>query len=275
MVHIRAVPEGGAAGANVVTALPYTFYDRYTPATNRVQDRRQPLPSTFAARFIQGGVGALATNYTIWREGFGNGACGASLALNGALPALEIVRFDEHDNVNLPSPCHMTCPSPSIPTFPATSSTNTGSAYYPTVVFSPDVGGWMYLNLNNGGSTSYSVTTRTVGGFPTVITGPGSRSILAPSGSSTIGPRPSQNWVTITMFGNLGTKRVVAEFDAASLGNGCSPAALSTTAFLLLGEPHGPGTIGPAGGVFVCPPGTTLSIGTTNVCTGTNLNPNP
>ncbi len=28
MVHIRAVPEGGGAGANVPTGLPYTFYDR-------------------------------------------------------------------------------------------------------------------------------------------------------------------------------------------------------------------------------------------------------
>jgi hypothetical protein len=30
MVRIRAVPEGGAAGNTTPTALPYTFYDRYT-----------------------------------------------------------------------------------------------------------------------------------------------------------------------------------------------------------------------------------------------------
>src|SRR5258706_1709737 len=54
MVHIRAVPEGGGAGSNVGTALPYTFYDRYTPAASRKVDRRQPLPSTYAARFIEG-----------------------------------------------------------------------------------------------------------------------------------------------------------------------------------------------------------------------------
>ena len=28
MVHIRAVPEGGAAGSTAHTDLPYTFYDR-------------------------------------------------------------------------------------------------------------------------------------------------------------------------------------------------------------------------------------------------------
>jgi hypothetical protein len=54
MVHIRAVPEGGGAGSSVTTALPYTFYDRYTQQIRRTFDRRQPLPSTFAARFIQG-----------------------------------------------------------------------------------------------------------------------------------------------------------------------------------------------------------------------------
>ncbi|MGA8808213.1 MAG: hypothetical protein WB973_10080 [Thermoanaerobaculia bacterium] len=263
MVHIRAVPEGGAAGSNVATELPYTFYDRYTPATNRIQDRRQPLPSTFAARFIQGGTAAFATNYTVWREGFGKGACGASLALNGALQAMEIVRFDETDNPNVTPPCHALCPGPTIPILAATSSSSTASGNYPTIS-TADVGGWMYLNLNNGGSTGYSVTTHSViDDAPTIITGAGSTSALAPRPSQTVGPRPSQNWVTITMFGSFGTKQMVAEFDAASLGNGCSPAVAS-------GVP-----IGPAGGVFVCPQGTNLSDGTTALCNGTNINPKP
>jgi hypothetical protein len=275
MVHLRAVPEGGAAGSNVVTELPYTFYDRYTPADNRLQDRRQPLPSTFAARFIQGGTAAFATNYTVWRKGFGKGACGASLALNGRLPVVETVRFDEHDNPSVPAgPCVTLCPIQPDTSLPATSSSSTASASYPSMN-SFDVGGWMYLNLNNGGSTGYSVTTRSVSGIPTTITGPGSRSILAPSGSLTVGPRPSQNWVTITMFGSLGTKHLVAEFDAASLGNGCSSAAVSTATYLFSTATYGPGTIGPAGGVFVCPPGTTLANGTTDLCTGTNINPKP
>jgi hypothetical protein len=268
MVHLRAIPEGGSAGSTVVTELPYTFYDRYTPATNRLQDRRQPLPATFAARFIQGGVAAFATNYTIWREGFGDGSCNSSLLINAQLPIAEIVRFDERDNpfVNN-TPCNILC-APNVPTLPATSSSSTASSIYPSL-FTADVAGWMYLNLNNGGSTGYSVTTRSVGGVPTTITGPGSRSVLSPAGSGTVGPRPSQNWVTITMFGYLGTKPMVAEFDAASLGNGCTPAALITTAN------GGTGAIGPAGGVFVCPPGTTLANGTTALCSGTNINPMP
>jgi hypothetical protein len=71
------------------------------------------------------------------------------------------------------------------------------------------------------------------------------------------------------MFGNLGTKAMVAEFDAASLGNGCTPAALISTVN------GGSGIIGPAGGVFVCPPGTSLANGTSALCTGTNINPRP
>jgi hypothetical protein len=268
MVHLRAVPEGGAAGSNVPTELPFTFYDRYTPATNRANDRRQPLPATFAARFIQGGPSSFATNFTIWREGFGNGTTCSSLTANGVLPVGEIVRFDEKENpfiagtgVNCGAPgC-----GPPPPTLPATMSTGSADSIYPALT-SADVGGWMYLNLNNGGSTSYSVTTN-IGGAPgpTNIAGP-----LAPAGSSTTrGPRPSQNWVTVTMFGNLGTNHLSGEFDAASLGNGCSPAAFLTTA------DGGPGVIGPAGGVFVCPPGPTLTNGTTTLCTGTNVNPKP
>ena len=265
MVHIRAVPEGGAAGSNVPTSLPYTFYDRYTPAANRAADRRQPLPSTFAARFIQGGPSAFATNFTIWREGFGSGDCASAKASNAMLVP-ELVRFDEHENPFIQSTAiFCTCFFPP-PALPATSSTESSNSIYPILATS-DVGGWIYLNLNNGGSKSYSVT-KDIGGMPGPTNAPGG---LAPIGATTmIGPRPSQNWVTVTMFGSLGTNRLATEFDAASLGNGCSPAAFLSTATTTTGRP-----IGPAGGVFVCPPGPTLTNGTTTQCTGTNVNPLP
>jgi hypothetical protein len=266
MVHIRAVPEGGPAGtplAGAQTNLPYTFYDRYTPATNRTLDRRQPLPSLWAARYIQGGTGAFGTNFKIWREGFGAGSCGASLALNGALPVAEVVRFDEHENPNTSAPCTQSpCPTPTASTLPETSAANVSGANFP-VISSADVGGWMYLNLNNGGSTGYSVT-RNVGGVPTIITGAGSTSNLAPAGSATVGPRPSQNWVIVERFGSAaGGNRLTVDFDAAWLGNGCSPAV-------------GPGAvIAPAGGTPVCPagdPGCTPGVAP---YTGTNTTPLP
>lgn len=260
MVHLRAVPEGGGAGSNVGTALPYTFYDRYTPAARRTFDRRQPLPSTYATRFIQGGTTAFSTNLNIWREAFGAGSC-ADAKASAEMTVAEIVRFDEHENpFTLGGALNCTCSTP-ISTLPATSSTSSASSLYPALG-TPDVGGWLYLNLDNGGSTTYSVT-HDVGGAP----GPtNSRTALAPVGSTTtIGPRPSQSWVTVTMFGNLGTSHMTAEFDAASLGNGCSPAAFPSSIV----------PIGPAGGVFVCPPGTTLTNGSSTQCTGTNVNPIP
>jgi hypothetical protein len=259
MVHIRAVPEGGGAGSNVDTRLPYTFYDRYTPAKTRTIDRRQPLPSMFAARYIQGGTGAFATNLTIWREGFGIGSC-ADASTSANMIVSEIVRFDEHENPNTSAPCTTLCPPPQLPMLNTASSTNSASNIYPQISASADVGGWMYLNLNNRGSTSYSVTQQ-IGGqrIPTNV-----RTNLSPIASGTVGPRPNQNWVTITQFGAaFGVNRLTGEFDAAALGNGCSPAV-------------GPGAfIGPVGGVLVCPPGTTLTDGSRAKCTGTNVNPPP
>ena len=38
-MHVKAVPEGGTANS-AVTDLPYTFYDRFTPAISRRIDRR-------------------------------------------------------------------------------------------------------------------------------------------------------------------------------------------------------------------------------------------
>ncbi len=265
MVHIRAVPEGGGAGSSVATALPYTFYDRYTPSGTRTIDRRQPLPSAFAARFIRGGTSAFATNFTIWREGFGKGSC-ADATASARMPVGEFICFDEHENASVfDSPLCGTC-HPNQPMLPAASSNEESNNSFFPPEYGADVGGWMYLNLNNGGSTTYSVTHE-VNGVPVPTNG---RTSLSPAGSTTtVGPRPSQNWVTISLFGGIGVNQLTAELDAAPLANGCS-ASVAVNGGVAPGPP-----IGPAGGVFVCPPGTTLTNGTTALCTGTNVNPNP
>src|SRR5207302_1438357 len=96
LVHIRAIPEGGPAGS-AATGLPYTFYDRMTPSGARHIDRRQPLPSTFAARFIEGGTAAFHTEYTMWREAATAAAAGC-VSANASVPYLSIVRYDEYEN---------------------------------------------------------------------------------------------------------------------------------------------------------------------------------
>ena len=84
------------------------------------------------------------------------------------------------------------------------------------------------------------------------------------TGSGTVGPRPSQNWVVIEMFGSAASgNRLTVDFDAAWLGNGCSSA-------VAVGA-----VIAPAGGAPVCPagdPGCTPGVAP---YTGTNTTPLP
>jgi len=172
LVHIRAVPEGGLSGAAdgipvATTNLPFTFYDRYTTAGSKTGDHRQPLPSTFAARYIQGGTGAFATNYKIWREGM---------------------------NAGLPTPL---LPSPGT----------------------TDLGSWMYLNLSSG--SAHVTSDGPV--FDATLTA--QRPGIGPHAPATGGSRtPTQNWVIVSMFGGVGSNYLSVDFDAAWLGNGCTPA---------------------------------------------------
>jgi len=180
LVHIRAIPGG----------LPYTFYDRYTPAATRSIDRRQPLPSTFIARLIQAGAGSFNTNFRIWREGVvpGNAACTDYNANGGtAMSVKDEVRFDEHENPTIT--VGFVGPSPQVPNIivlPATSSTLVSSTLFPPrLASSDDVGGFLYLNLDNGSRT-----------------------------------RHSQNWVVTSMSAE---GRYETAFDATPLVNGCTP----------------------------------------------------
>ena len=199
LVHIRAIPEGGNAGDSVPTNLPYTFYDRFTGSlAQRTFDRRQPLPSAFSARFIQGGTTGFNTELRIWREGVAN-ECG-KYQRNGTMDVLEIVRFDEHENPTVATCNIELCPPPPLP---ATASVATSSSLFPPLsTETGDLGGWLYINLDNGGALAYSAE-RAPFYHP-----------------STIGQRGSQNWIVMSMFAE---GRYAVELDALPLGNGCSP----------------------------------------------------
>lgn len=193
LVPIRAIPEGGPAGF-VPTNLPYTFYDRYTPDGLRTADRRQPLPSLFAARFIEGGTGEFNTEFAIWREGVTRGTAGCAVSPNGALGIEEFIRFDERENPSTTAgPPAISPAPPNVASLPEASFTaSTDSVFPPDVTTTSDTGGWMYMNLDNGGSTAYS------------------------------SDRHSQNWVVVSMTAE---GRYGVDFDASHLGNGCSPGA--------------------------------------------------
>lgn len=196
LVHIRAVPEGGKAGPlpSGTPSLPYTFYDRFTPSSARHIDRRQPLPSSFAARYIEGGTASFSTDYAIWREGMDRVTAlggGCSLAASAAMPYASIVRFDEMENPTVAAAPKG--PGSRTLTFPVTSAPSAAAAPFP-----PQAGytlsGWIYLNLDN-----------TAGLYA---------STLSPYSTA----RPSQNWVIIHMRAD---GRYAVDFDATTISNGC------------------------------------------------------
>jgi hypothetical protein len=239
MVHIRAIPEGGPAGLPAVgaTNFAFTFYNRYNPSNN---DRRQPLPSTFAARYVQGGASGLATDYKIWREG----VTGSTLVStcdefvnNSSLVVTGMVRFDEHENsmgFGAGSICSPLCGPGGIPPLPETSRNSTSGGNFPALA-GADVGGWMYLNLSNGGLSTVSGATNELTASRAGFGG------IAPTFFRTT----SQNWVEISMFGNFNTARLSVDFAAAWLGNGCTPAPIA-------GAIVSPAHLQPSGNL-VCP----------------------
>lgn len=217
MVHIRAVPEGGPAGTVVPTNLPYTFYDRLTNTMPshipRTVDRRQPLPVTFVARYIEGGTTDFQTRFTIWREALtGADATCAQYATNAQKGFVEIIRFDEHENSTVYfSGIQICTPLPRMDYLLPTQSLSTSNGIFPRLN-SPlgDIAGWMFLNLSNGGAPSYSAAA--------------GRDFKTGAAVATTCSRHNQNWVTTTMYAE-GRYSVMA--DAVALANGCSRAPLA------------------------------------------------
>ena len=212
LVHIRAIPEGGPAGSIVPTHLPFTFHDRLTytlPSTApRSMDRRQPLPSTFAARYIQGGEGSFETKFVIWRESTtGAGSLCTQYVNNANQEISEVVRFDEHENAIILGGGVIICaPAPGSPGTPSTWLVSTTSQIFPFGSFaSGDVGGWMYLNLSNGGSLAYTVN--------------GQRDFKTDASVFPWCQRHNQNWVSTFMYAE---GRYAVAHDPAPLANGCS-----------------------------------------------------
>jgi hypothetical protein len=204
MVHIRAVPGAG---------FPRTFYSRYQAGNNPRLDARQPLPSTFAARWIQGGTGSFQTSYKIWREAKTPGTSCGEAAANGLLSVGDIVRFDEAENGVADVPVSIPIGPPLPLTLPATSRTNVADfSVYPQLT-NGAVAGWVYLNLD---------------------------ACTDPLASCAGVPFASQNWVVTSM---RAAGRYSGDMDATALGNGCSPPAPLTEAGI------GTAVIGPAGNV--------------------------
>lgn len=211
MVHIRAIPEGGTPATrdgdpSFAVNSPRTFYSRFQPAAQPRRDARQPLPATFAARWISGGATGFETYFKIWREGRSPGGTPCSqYAKNAAMGIIEVVLFDEEENPSTILPTVPVCTPILIePVLPSTSMTDVDD----TTVFPPNrdgaVAGWIYMNLDYCDRDDFA----------------------------------SQNWVVSSMRAE---ERFSVDIDALALGNGCSLPIGATEA-----TSSGPTTIGPA-----------------------------
>ena len=126
LVHIRAIPEGGARRSD----FPRTFYARYQSPVTPQRDGRQPLPSQFAVR-----GGGAAASLKVWREGrTGVGATCRDLAADESLAVHEVVSFDHDGNAN----------GSMRASLPATSRTTLGD------------GDWTYVNLDRSARDEFA-----------------------------------------------------------------------------------------------------------------------
>ena len=206
LVHIRAVPEDRGP-----VNLPRTFYSRLQPGSEEARDRRQPLPSVFAARWIAGGTGSLQTDLKIWREAVtGPGAACSSYGRQNIREVTEAVLFDEEENAfgAVPDACPFECLDLPL-VLQSTGRYHVGyrCCSRDQVFPEPDNGaiaGWIYLNLDDPTSNG-----------------------------------AAQAWVISSMQA-LGLHSI--DSDALALGNGCTPpVGLSEVDYH-----NGPAVIGPA-----------------------------
>jgi hypothetical protein len=149
LVHIEA--DDAFVPGTVPT--DYTFYGRYT-ADENLDDQREPLGTTWAARYLNGGAFTGGTEYLVWRDSTTNNigffTCGVGpnwLPLNET----DVVAFDEEENAvelcfsrggGVISP-----PDPEVDPacFPLeTQRVRVGEGELDP----PSDFGWMYLNLN-------------------------------------------------------------------------------------------------------------------------------
>jgi hypothetical protein len=147
LVHI----EADATNPATSTAGRYTFYGRYDSWT--AVDNREPLATTFATRFLNGGAFTAGTSLLVWRDSKVNQGPFTCPATAGTTPAWYplaqegIVIFDEqeHPQVAQTFPFSPQPPTGGLIPFPAeTQRTQVGGSAFPV----PYAFGWLYLDLN-------------------------------------------------------------------------------------------------------------------------------
>ncbi|MBW8876623.1 MAG: hypothetical protein JF614_16785 [Acidobacteria bacterium] len=146
LVHIEASLTDPAT----TTPGRYTFYGRYVGWN--ASDHREPLATTFAGRYVNGGPFNGGTSYVVWRDSKTRQdpfTCPAALGRPSWFPlgqeSVDVFDEEEHVSVPLVFPICPQPPGPSIIPFPAEAQrTKIGGAEFPV----PFNFGWLYLDLN-------------------------------------------------------------------------------------------------------------------------------
>ena len=218
LVHIRAIPEGGTSAERLALPRKYdagftrTFYTRFQPTASPKLDGRQPLPSLFAARWIQGSASDFETHYRIWREGTTGRSPACATHRDNVSSLMEFIRFDDAENGWGEVPGGRVLPIYVAKELPSTSITPSNDESTFPQADNGAIGGWMYFNLNYCERCRYD-----------------SGCIPCESASS--------NWVIASLRAE---GRYTVDVDAAALGNGCTPGVTRSEVGL------GSGIIGPA-----------------------------
>ncbi len=191
LVHIEA------SATDPETSVPgqYTFYGRYVNWT--AADNREPLATSFGARYVTGGTFDGGTDLLVWRDSKVNQAPFDCPVAPGVRPPWYplgqegIVIFDEqeHPQVAQTFPVSPQPPQASLVPFPAEAQrTRVNSSALPV----PFSFGWIYLNLNT--------------------------TVAAAGSNPSEDPRAAQAWVTVEMKA-LG--RFSVGYDAVQLDSAC------------------------------------------------------
>ena len=192
LVHIEASSTDPAT----TTSGRYTFYGRYDHPAWSAIDNREPLATTFATRYANGGPFSAGTSLLCWRDSKVDQIfefdCPAAVGNPSWYPLGQegVVVFDEQEHPQTAQSCtHSPCVTPEFSICPAeTQRVQVGGASLPVNSFF----GWLYLDLNTN-----------VG-----------------NGNPPFDPAAAQAWVISTLASN---GHYAVGLDAIQLDSACAP----------------------------------------------------
>jgi hypothetical protein len=192
LVHI----EADATNPATSTAGRYTFYGRYDAWT--AIDNREPLATTFATRYLDGGPFSGGTSFLVWRDSKVSQGAFTCPATAGVRPVWYplgqegIVIFDEQEHPMTVTTTPVSPQPPNAQQLPFPAETQRTAVGSPNLL-SPFAFGWMYLDLNT--------------------------TVTAAGANPPVDPAAAQAWVVATMASN---GHYAVGIDAIRLDSACA-----------------------------------------------------